>query len=60
MTDLVIDRAHQLGAGRLADLTGLAGWLGCRLWLIWSGGGDLKAAFAARAGGWRAADEHHG
>ena len=52
VTDLVIDRAHQLGAGRFADLTELAGWLGCRLWLIWSGGGDLKAAFAAaRAAG---------
>lgn len=52
VADLVIDRAHQLGADRLGELTELAGELACRLWLIWSGGGDLDAvAEAARVAG---------
>lgn len=51
-SDLVIDRAHQQSADRLADLAELAAWLGCRVWLIWSGGGDLNATVStARAAG---------
>lgn len=45
-SDLVIDRAHRLAAEQLGDLATLAAWLGCRVWLIWSGGGELHAAFA--------------
>lgn len=47
VTDLVVDRAHQLGADRVGELAELAGELGCRVWLIWSGGGDLEAVTAA-------------
>lgn len=47
VTDLVVDRAHHLAVDRLRDLAGLAAWLRCRVWLIWSGSGDLDAVSAA-------------
>jgi hypothetical protein len=47
VSDLVIDRAHQLSAARVRELGALAGDLGCRVWLIWSGGGDLAAVVDA-------------
>lgn len=46
-TDLLVDRAHQLDIDRLADLADMARWLSCRVWLIWSGEGELSAPDAA-------------
>ena len=43
-SDLVVDRAHQLVPDRVADLAELGAWSSIRVWLIWSGGGDLDAA----------------
>jgi hypothetical protein len=53
VTDLVVDRAHQLVPERAGELGELAGELGCRVWLIWSGPGDRAVVDAACAPGHR-------
>jgi hypothetical protein len=50
ISNLVIDRAHRLTADHVGDLAELATMLQCRVWLIWSGGGDLDAVAASVVG----------
>lgn len=54
VTDLVVDRAHQLPAQRWGELGELAAELGCRVWLVWSGPEHSQAAMdSARGAGVR-------